>query len=148
MLNENKDKYDNDLPDQTIYNLLYAGNWISEIYSDYLKQYALSIQQFDLLRSLRKLDGKPANLSELHEQMISKMSNTTRLVEKLRLKGLLTRSQNEENRRKIEIRITEKGISLLDEIDTTYGDFKKVVVEKLTKSNLENLNMLLEKIRS
>ena len=89
------------LPDFTIANILHTGNWMNEKFSDHLKQYALSIQQFQILRSLRLLKGKPANLLVLQAEMVSKNSNTTRLVEKLRLKGFITRIQSEVNRRKV-----------------------------------------------
>ena len=80
--------------------------------------------------------------------MVSKNSNTTRLVEKLRLKGLITRIQSEENRRKVEIRITEAGLNLLAEIDTIHLDFENDIVGNLTKKEILTLNTLLEKIRN
>ena len=112
------------LPDYTIENILHTGNWMNEKFSDHLKQYALSIQQYQVLRSLKKLRGEPADLSSLTAQMVSKNSNTTRLVEKLRLKGLITRFQNEINRRKVEIRITDDGMTLLAEIDDIQKQFE------------------------
>ncbi|MFA5298932.1 MAG: MarR family transcriptional regulator, partial [Lutibacter sp.] len=116
--------------------------------SDHLKQFVLSIQQYQVLRSLRELKGEPANLLTLQAEMVSKNSNTTRLVEKLRLKGLITRIQSEENRRMVEIRITEKGLNLLTEIDVVHSDFKIGVVENLTEDEILMLNKLLEKIRN
>jgi DNA-binding MarR family transcriptional regulator len=120
---------------------------MNEKLSDHLKQYALSIQQFQVLRSLRVLKGEPADLLTLQNQMVSKNSNTTRLVEKLRLKGLITRVQNEENRRKVEIRITEDGLNLLNEIDVVHADFENDVIKNLTNTELNTLNTLLEKLR-
>lgn len=136
------------LPDFTILNILQTGNWMNEKFSDHLKQYALSIQQFQVLRSLRVLKGKPANLLALQAEMVSKNSNTTRLVEKLRLKGLITRIQSEENRRKVEIRITDAGLKLLAEIDGTHTNFENDVVGNLNTKELKTLNKLLIKIRS
>jgi DNA-binding MarR family transcriptional regulator len=136
------------LPEFTIENILQTGNWMNEKFSDHLKQYGLSIQQFKILRSLRDLKGKPANLQTLQAQMVSKNSNTTRLVEKLRLKGLITRVQNEENRRKVEIRITDEGLELLSEIDIIHNEFENDIVENLTEKELELLNNLLKKIRN
>jgi len=136
------------LPDLTIANILQTGNWMNEKFSDHLKQYALSIQQFQVLRSLRVLKGEPANLLTLQAEMVSKNSNTTRLVEKLRLKGLITRIQSEENRRKVEIRITEVGLKLLAEIDTIHSDFENDIVGNLTDNEITTLNKLLKKIRN
>ena len=125
-----------------------TGNWMNEKFSDHLKQYGLSIQQFKVLRSLRDLKGEPANLQTLQAEMVSKNSNTTRLVEKLRLKGLITRVQNEENRRKVEIRITDDGLGLLSEIDIIHNEFENDIVENLTEKELALLNDLLKKIRN
>jgi len=144
-----KDKKDElSLPDYTIENILQTGNWMNETFSDHLKQYALSIQQYQVLRSLRDLKGELADLLTLSAQMVSKNSNTTRLVEKLRLKKLISRVQNEENRRKVDITITEKGLSLLTEIDVLQPQFENGVVQNLTEDEIRTLNILLEKIRN
>ncbi|MDV7187582.1 MarR family transcriptional regulator [Lutibacter sp. TH_r2] len=135
------------LPALTIDNLLKTGNWMNEMYTDHLKQFALSIQQYQVLRSLRDLNGEPANLQTLQVLMVSKNSNTTRLVEKLRVKGLITRVQSPENRRKVEINITDAGLQLLKEIDAIQIEFENDTVKNLTKNEIIALNQLLEKIR-
>ena len=147
-LNKNEKKEDLNLPDFTIANILHTGNWMNETFSDHLKQFALSIQQYQVLRSLKKLKGQPADLQTLQAEMVSKNSNTTRLVEKLRLKGLITRFQNEENRRKVEIRITDQGLELLNEIGKIQESFENSVVENLSKQEILDLNRLLIKIRN
>jgi len=147
-LNKNDKNEELNLPDLTIANILHTGNWMNEKFSDHLKQYALSIQQFQVLSSLRVLKGEPANLTTLRAEMVSKNSNTTRLVEKLRLKGLITRIQSEENRRKVEIRITDAGLNLLKEIETLHSDFQNDIVGNLTSDEILTLNKLLEKIRN
>ena len=147
-MNKDDKKDELSLPDYTIENILQTGNWMNEKFSDHLKQYALSIQQYQVLRSLRELRGEPANLLTLQAEMVSKNSNTTRLVEKLRLKGLISRIQSEENRRMVEVRITEKGLNLLAEIDDVHSEFKNDIVEGLTEAEILTLNKLLEKIRN
>jgi DNA-binding MarR family transcriptional regulator len=79
--------------------------------------------------------------------MVSKNSNTTRLVEKLRLKGLITRNQNEENRRKVDIKITDEGLNMLAAIKNVQSDFENEVVKNLSTTEIIALNQLLEKIR-
>ncbi|WP_247649223.1 MarR family winged helix-turn-helix transcriptional regulator [Lutibacter sp. B1] len=147
-MNKNEKQDELSLPNYTIENILYTGNWMNEKFSDHLKLYALSIQQYQVLRSLRELKGEPADLQTLQAEMVSKNSNTTRLVEKLRLKGLITRIQNEINRRKVDIRITEAGLQLLAEIDMIQEQFENDVVKNLSNSELLTLNKLLEKIRN
>ena len=148
MLNNKDEQSEYNLPGKTIDSILFAGNWMSEVYTEHLKKYDLSIQQFKVLETLKNLKGEPANLSTIQGQMVSKMSNTTRLVEKLRTKGLLTREQCEKNRRKIEIRITSEGLELLKEIETYLPDFKENTVKNLSSEELILLNKLLVKISS
>jgi DNA-binding MarR family transcriptional regulator len=146
-LNRNDKKEALNLPSYTIDNILHTGNWMNENFSNHLKQYALSIQQYQVLSSLRDLKGKPTDLLTLQNQMVSKNSNTTRLVEKLRLKGLISRIQNEENRRKVDITITSEGLKLLSEIDAVQSNFENQTVKNLTENEILILNTLLEKIR-
>lgn len=147
-LNKNEKTDELNLPAYTIDNILHTGNWMNEKFSDHLKQYALSIQQYQVLRSLKELKGEPSNLLALSAEMVSKNSNTTRLVEKLRLKGLISRVQNEENRRQVDIRITDDGLKLLDEIDLVHTDFENSIVENLSNDEILILNKLLKKIRN
>lgn len=146
-LNSN-DKKEENLPDYSINSILKAGNWMNEKFSDHLKQYALSIQQYQVLSSLRDIKGKTTDLLNLTSQMMSKNSNTTRLVEKLRLKGLITREQNPTNRRKVDIGITAAGLDLLEEIDPVQRSFEKNVLKNMTKRDLLTLNRLIEKMIS
>ena len=147
-MNENGKNDELNLPELTIENILSTGNWMNENFSDHLKQYALSIQQFKVLRSLKAMSGTPADLQTIQAAMVSKSSNTTRLVEKLRLKGLITRVQNEENRRKVDIHITKAGLELLDEIEKPHQEFQESVVSNLNRNEIIALNQLLEKIRN
>lgn len=147
-MNKDVKKESLNVPEFTIANILQTGNWMNEKFSDHLKQFALSIQQYQVLRSLKELKGEAADLQTLQAEMVSKNSNTTRLVEKLRLKGLITRFQNEENRRKVEIRITKEGLELLSEIDVIQTNFENEVVGNLTNEEISVLNNLLIKIRN
>lgn len=147
-MNKNDKQYELNLPDYTIANILQTGNWMNEKFSDHLKQYAISIQQFQVLRSLKELKGEAADLQTLQAEMVSKNSNTTRLVEKLRLKGFITRNQNEENRRKVDIKITDKGLKLLEDIENVQTEFENDIVGNLSTTEIIALNQLLEKIRN
>ena len=110
-----------------------------------LKPFELSIQQFNVLSILRGQKGKPANLSTINERMVSKMSNTTRLVDKLILKGYVQRSICEQNRRKVEILITESGLSILNEIDGILYETERNILKNFKESDLIELNELLNK---
>ena len=117
---------------KAILNLMYTGNWVNEKSVEFFKQYDLTSQQFNILRILRGQKGAAINLQDIQERIISKMSNTTRLIEKLRLKNFVTRVQCEENRRKIEIRITDQGMNLLSEIDKTISIHETKTTKGLT----------------
>ncbi|WP_333694906.1 MarR family winged helix-turn-helix transcriptional regulator [Flavobacterium sp.] len=133
---------------RTLMNLMYTQNVIADSFHEILKTYDLSAEQFNVLRILRGQKGKPANMCVIQERMIAKTSNTTRLVDKLLLKGLVTREVCEENRRKMEITITSKGLELLSEIDPKVEAHENLFASNLSQEELENLNYLLEKYRT
>ncbi|AWM14834.1 MarR family transcriptional regulator [Flavobacterium sp. NRK F10] len=136
------------LEKRTLLNLMYTQNVISEKFNEVLKPFELSTEQFNVLRILRGQKGKPANMCVIQERMIAKTSNTTRLVDKLLLKELVTREVCPENRRKMEIEITDKGLALLKELDPLVVTHENHFAENLTREELENLNNLLEKFRT
>jgi DNA-binding MarR family transcriptional regulator len=136
-----------ELPQKTVLNIIYTQNNITERLIEILKPYDLSNEQYNVLRILRGQKGNPANMCVIQERMIAKTSNTTRLVDKLLLKELVTRKVCKENRRKIEVLITEKGLAILKELDPKVNDYENSIVANLTTKELEQLNELLEKIR-
>ena len=132
---------------KTVINISYTGIWLKDEILSALKPYDLSIEQFNVLRILRGKKGEAANLQEVQERMINKMSNTTRLVDKLILKGLVKRFICKKNRRKVDIYITERGMELLSEIDPIIDTSEDNLCSNLSKTELENLNQLLTKLR-
>lgn len=130
---------------RTIIHLSLVTNRINEQMTAALRPYDISIQQFNVLRILRGQKGKPANLSTINERMVTKMSNTTRLVDKLLAKGLVDRSICEHNRRKVEIVITKRGLEQLSEIDGVLFDLEEHLVRQFTENDLISLNNLLDK---
>lgn len=143
-----KTKVELPLQKKVLINLLYTENWIQDKINAAFKEFDISIQQYNVLRILKGQKGKPANLSTIQERMVSKMSNTTRLVDKLIKKDLSKRVICEENRRKVEITITQKGLEFLKEVDPIVDSFEKELTSNLSKNELIVLNELLNKIRS
>ena len=133
------------LKTRTLIHLMLVNNKVTETISAALKPYGVSLQQFNVLRILRGQEGTPANLTTLNERMVTKMSNTTRLVDKLLIKGFVDRSICEENRRKIEITITNKGLDILKDMDVVVHKTEAVLIEQLTDKDLLELNTLLNK---
>lgn len=130
---------------RTIIHLTLVNNKINEIMSASLKPFGISIQQFNVLRILRGQDNTPANLSTINERMVTKMSNTTRLVDKLLAKDYVIRNICPENRRKIEIKITSKGLDVLNEIDGIKFEMEKSILKNFSSAELKALNSLLDK---
>ncbi len=130
---------------RTIIHLILVQNKTTEIVANALKPFEVSQQQFNVLRILRGQRGKPANLSTINERMVAKMSNTTRLIDKLLARGYVQRIVCEANRRKVEITITEAGIAALSKMDKAVAKAEKVILQNFNKKELKQLNSLLDK---
>ena len=135
------------LTTKTVINIMYTSRFIEKSI-DRFRQHDITMQQYNVMRILRGQNGNPANLSTLQERMIDKSSNTTRLVDKLIAKGLVERSICAQNRRKVEIFITKKGLDLLTELDPMTENANKEILKHLNKTELETLNNLLDKLRT
>ena len=133
---------------KTLLNIMYTQNVLGESFNELFKKHDLSPEQFNVLRILRGQKGAPANMCVIQERMIAKTSNTTRLVDKLLLKGLVTRQVCPDNRRKMEVLITAKGLELLSGLDPEIDAHEQKFAANLTGAELEQLNALLEKYRS
>lgn len=131
-----------------VLNVLYTQNVITDSFNEIVKQYDISGEQYNVLRILRGQKGQPANMCIIQERMLAKTSNTTRLVDKLLLKDLVTRNVCPENRRKIEVLITQKGLDLLSELDPKVKKHEELFSKNLSDLELQQLNTLLEKYRS
>lgn len=132
---------------KTVVNLMYTTRIIEEAIAGVLQAYDITIQQYNVLRILRGQKGKPANLCAIQERMIDRSSNTTRLVDKLIKKEWVERRVCEQNRRKVEIFITNKGLDVLQELDPVIDDNNKKIVSNLSFEQLEGLNGLLDLLR-
>lgn len=132
---------------KVLLNILITEQEITTKFNEILKPFDISSEQYNVLRILRGQKEKPANMSVLQERMIAKTSNTTRLVDKLLLKNLVTRQTCPSNRRKIEVQITTKGLDILTELDPLIILNENSFAYKLSPIELELLNTLLDKYR-
>jgi len=137
-----------DIAKKVILNVMYTQNIVSDKFSELMKPYDLSGEQYNVLRILRGQKGVPANMCLIQDRMIAKSSNTTRLIDKLLLKELVTRNICPENRRKMEVTITEKGLQLLTELDPKVNEHEQFFAANLNVDELNQLNELLEKYRN
>lgn len=134
---------------KTNVNLLFTSGWLQNVQAHFFKPFGLTQQQYNVLHILRGQYPKSIKLVQITERMIDKMSNASRLIDKLQQKELVSQIQNPTNKREVSISITEDGLELLKEIDVELAktvppiQYKNVSVEEL-----EQLNIILDKIRS
>ena len=133
---------------KTTVNILYTSSFIDEHSAPTYKEYGITAAHFNILRILRGQKGKPANLSTIQERMIHRNSNTTRLIDKLIHKQWVTRRICPSNRRKIEVNITDLGLTKLKEIDRQVEQTAKDLFSNLTTTEMGQLNTLLDKVRT
>ena len=129
-----------------IISILKTSALISKILLNGLKPFGISEQQFNVLRILRGQKGIAANLSTVQDRMVNKMSNTTRLIDKLIQKKLVKRNICKENRRKIELFITEDGLGFLKKIDPITDVIEKKILSKISSKDSNSLISILNSI--
>ena len=128
--------------------LMQAGNGVTEDSNTSLQQFGLSVQQFNVMRILRGRKGEAASLECITNEMIHRMSNTSRLVDRLIEKRLVTRNTCENNRRKVEIFIMENGLTLLEKIEPVLKATEKKLTKALSEAEKKQLFELLTKLKS
>lgn len=137
-----------DLSKQILLNVIVTNNILQENFNEILKPYDISGEQFNVLRILRGKNGATANMCDIQERMISKNSNTTRLIDKLLVKKYVDRQVCPENRRKIEVMITQKGLDLLTDLDPQVIAHEQRFFSNLSTEEATELVNLLEKYRT
>ena len=104
-------------------NILFTAAYLNQLVATTLKPYNLTGPQFNVLRILRGLHPEPATIKLITARMIDKMSNASRLVEKLKQKGYVERIACEEDRRRVNVTITAKGLDLLEQASAALSEF-------------------------
>lgn len=129
-------------------NILYTASWLSQCTTSILKPYGLTTQQFNILRILRGRHPEPATVKLLTERMIDKMSNASRLVDKLLAKGFVERCTSKEDRRRVDVSITAEGLALLERASHDLEIGLRFEDGNLSQSEAVSLNELLDKLRT
>jgi len=132
---------------KTALNILFTANWLHARTHAILKDFWLSSEQFNVLRILRGQHPTAICLKNITERMLDRNSNTTRIVEKLVLKNLVLRTQSSEDRRELQILITNEGLATLAKIDTLFNEEQAHIAPNLSEDECTLLNQLLDKIR-
>ena len=132
---------------QAVIKILRTGHWLTDMVNQALKPYGISEPQFNVLRILRGQKGKPITVQYIQQHMIQRSSNVTRIVDKLKDKGLVNRAICQKNRRKMDITITKKGLGQLKILDKAVYEMHQPLLNKLTEDESALLIHFLEKIK-
>mgnify|MGYP003575410497 CR=1 FL=1 len=132
--------------EKMVVNILFTGSWIAGLNATRLKPFGVTPQQYNVLRILRGSHPNPMMLSDITCRMIDRNSNATRLVEKLRHKGLVKREVCANNRRQLDISVTDAGLDVLKSIDVGREAWLEKLVT-LSKMEVTELNNMLDKLR-
>jgi DNA-binding MarR family transcriptional regulator len=128
-------------------NLLYTSHLISYLLHQQFKDLEITHQQYNVLRILRGQHPKPCNLKLIKERIIDRMSDASRIVDKLMAKGFVERRECKADRRNVDLLITQKGLELLSSLDHVDNTFTELF-KNLTKEDVKLLNDLLDKLHA
>jgi DNA-binding MarR family transcriptional regulator len=129
-------------------NIMVTGAWLEGRMNALLKPNGLTEPQFNVLRILRGQQGESMNLYEISERMVHPTSNVSRIIDKLLEKGWVSRKACEENRRRVDIAITQKGLDLLETVQPAVEAHFKEFATKLPEKDAQWLSDALEAVRS
>ncbi|HXB94180.1 MAG TPA: family 10 glycosylhydrolase, partial [Puia sp.] len=127
-------------------NIIYTYNWLSEKINTIFEEWDITPRQFNILRILRG-EGRPLSTLQIRQRMLDRMSDTSRIVDRLLKKGLVKKTPNAEDRRLVDIVITTKGMRLLEKIDP-WEDTADKIMGSLSEEETRALNKLLDKLRN
>jgi DNA-binding MarR family transcriptional regulator len=131
---------------KAVINLIYTFNWLSEKNKQFFEKADITSQQFNILRILRGAGG-PLSTLQIRQRMLDKMSDTSRIVDRLVKKELVKKVICKTDRRLVDVTISEKGLSLLKELDG-YNDELDSIVGNISEEEAKTLNQLLDKMRN
>jgi DNA-binding MarR family transcriptional regulator len=131
---------------KAVLNILYTGNWLTDRFMAVAKKHGINDQHYNILRILRGRHPECTCPGEIKDVLFNKRGDLTRLLDKLVKMELVNRSINAENRRKVDLKITQKGLDFLEQIDPEV-DVAQYVLQNLTEQEAVQLSALLDKIR-
>lgn len=131
---------------QAVVNVVYTYNWCTDQMKQVIAPYDITTQQFNVLRILRGQHPNPSTINLIKVRMMDKMSDASRIVERLVQKRLVIKEVNSADKRAVDIRISDKGLALLKKMDLEI-DLSAVASTNLTEKEAEELNHLLDKLR-
>jgi DNA-binding MarR family transcriptional regulator len=128
-------------------NIMYTNGWVVGLQQRFFKDYDLTLQQYNILRILPGQKGKPLPLNSITDRMIDRMSNTSRIVDRLEKKALVTRKTCPKDRRQVDVLITDEGLKKLNDIDHDTSAMENGM-NHLSVEKARKLNDLLDELRN
>lgn len=142
---EIKSRFEDDYQ-KAVINISFTSSWLNAEMRHVFEDENITIQQFNILRILRGQYPNPATINLLKERMVDRMSDASRIVDRLIQKGLVSRCTNSKDRRAVDIRISDKGLETLAKLDITLKT-KDIIHKNLTEEEAGQLSDLLDKLR-
>jgi DNA-binding MarR family transcriptional regulator len=127
-------------------NILFTYGWVIEQIKNFLSNEDITHQQYNILRILRGAHPHPLSTLQIRDRMLDRMSDTSRIVDRLILKELVQKSTCTKDKRLVDVVITEKGRELLQKLDEQAGDVDKIM-RGLNEEEADTLSTLLDKLR-
>lgn len=127
-------------------NIIFSYSWLMNLQAKLFVKYDITGNQYNILRILRGQHPNPVTVNLLKERMVDKMSDASRLVERLRVKGYVKRDLCPKDRRRVDVSITQKGLDILAEIDKLNDQYDSFF-KNLNDDESKAINELLDKMR-
>lgn len=131
---------------KVVVNLIYTYGWITNLLRLKLNKHSITLQQYNILRILRGQYPNPATVNILKERMLDKMSDASRIVERLVQKELVKRCVSDKDRRAVDVLISQKGLDILQKLDSEVS-LKDLLSKNLSDEEANSLSGLLDKMR-
>lgn len=132
---------------QTLVNLIFTYHWSSQQVKAFLLPFDITQQQYNVLKIVRSQHPNPSTINLIRSRILDKMSDTSRIVDRLIQKGFVEKKANATDKRAVDIILTKKGSALLKKVEKEV-DFSSCITAKITVEEAIQLNVLLDKVRS
>lgn len=142
---ELQSRFEND-QQKAMLNVMFTANWFKSQQAELFRPVGISLQQYNILRILRGAKGK-MSMQRVKERMIDRAPNATRLTDKLIAKGLVERERCEDDRRVVYVRISDKGLLLLKEMDRKIKQAQAQMFHRMSDDDARELNRILDACR-
>jgi len=127
-------------------NIIFTNSWLNYNYIPFFRKFDITSEQYNVLRILKGQHPNKININAIKERMLERMSNASRLVEKLRGKGLVNRDENQIDRRHADVSLTDAGIALLSKIKENLSEIE-VLHDTITEEEALTVNQIIDKLR-